>query len=78
MRKDVCEYVERPAEKLWEEKQRCWMIGLFVQTSRHANGSDYTNSENISLEYPSNDTQDIINATMRALDSIWRDWYTVL
>ncbi|CAM7446640.1 translesion error-prone DNA polymerase V subunit UmuC [Morganella morganii] len=75
MRKAVCEYAERSAEKLREEKQRCRMIGLFVQTSRHANGPDYANSANISLEYPSCDTRDIINAATRALDSIWCDGY---
>ena len=75
MRKAVCEYAERSAEKLREEKQRCRMIGLFVQTSRQANGPDYANSANVSLEYPSWDTRDIISASMRALDSIWRDGY---
>ncbi|MEI9600592.1 translesion error-prone DNA polymerase V subunit UmuC [Moellerella wisconsensis] len=75
MRKAVCDYAERAAEKLREEKQRCRIIGLFIQTSRHASGEDYTNSISIKLEYPSSDTRDIINAAMRGLDTIWRDGY---
>lgn len=75
MRKAVCDYAERAAEKLREEKQRCRIIGLFIQTSRHASGEDYTNSVSIKLEYPSSDTRDIINAAMRGLDTIWRDGY---
>ncbi|MEM7872913.1 hypothetical protein Q4R10_10895 [Morganella morganii] len=30
MRKAVCGYAERAAEKLWGKKQRCRMIRLFV------------------------------------------------
>lgn len=75
MRKAVCDYAERATEKLREEKQRCRIIGLFIQTSRHASGEDYTNSASIKLEYPSSDTRDIINAAMRGLDSIWRNGY---
>ncbi|HCT9037949.1 TPA: translesion error-prone DNA polymerase V subunit UmuC [Providencia rettgeri] len=75
MRKAVCDYAERAAEKLREEKQRCKIIGLFIQTSRHASGEDYANSINIKLEYPSSDTRDIINAAMRGLNTIWRDGY---
>lgn len=75
MRKAICDYAERAAEKLREEKQRCRVIGLFIQTSRHAFGEDYANSISIKLEYPSSDTRDIINAVMRGLDSIWRDGY---
>nr|WP_272693916.1 translesion error-prone DNA polymerase V subunit UmuC [Providencia sp. PROV036] len=75
MRKAVCDYAERAAEKLREEKQRCKIIGLFIQTSRHASGEDYANSINIKLEYPSRDTRDIINAAMRGLNIIWCDGY---
>ncbi|WP_272659143.1 translesion error-prone DNA polymerase V autoproteolytic subunit [Providencia sp. PROV113] len=75
MRKAVCDYAERAAEKLREEKQRCKIIGLFIQTSRHASGDDYANSINIKLEYPSSDTRDIINAAMRGLNIIWCDGY---
>ncbi len=75
MRKAVCDYAERAAEKLREEKQRCKIIGLFIQTSRHASGEDYSNSINIKLEYPSSDTRDIINAAMSGLNTIWRDGY---
>ncbi|EMG6525846.1 MULTISPECIES: translesion error-prone DNA polymerase V subunit UmuC [Providencia] len=75
MRKAVCDYAERAAEKLREEKQRCKIIGLFIQTSRHASGEDYANSINIKLEYPSSDTRDIINVAMRGLNTIWRDGY---
>ncbi|SUC31094.1 DNA polymerase V subunit UmuC [Providencia rettgeri] len=75
MRKVVCDYAERAAEKLREEKQRCKIIGLFIQTSRHVSGEDYANSINIKLEYPSSDTRDIINAAMRGLNTIWRDGY---
>ncbi|EPJ0398787.1 translesion error-prone DNA polymerase V subunit UmuC [Providencia rettgeri] len=75
MRKAVCDYAERAAEKLREEKQRCKIIGLFIQTSRHASGEDYANSINIKLEYPSSDTRNIINAAMRGLNTIWRGGY---
>lgn len=75
MRKAVCDYAERAAEKLREEKQRCRIVGLFIQTSRHASGEDYSNSISIKLEYPSSDTRDIINAAMRGLASIWQDGF---
>lgn len=75
MRRAVCDHAERATEKLRKEKQRCKCISLFIQTNQRAIGLNYSNKISVPLEYPSNDTRDIIQALMKGLSLIWRDGY---
>lgn len=67
-------YAERAAEKLRGERQFCRHIAVFVKTSPFAvNEPYYGNLASEKLLIPTQDTQDIIAAAVRALDRIWVD-----
>lgn len=72
MHQAVCDYAERAAEKLRQEKQLCSIVSTFIQTSYYAQGEQYHNHHSERLEYPSADTRDIINAAVHALQKIWK------
>ncbi|WP_158785446.1 Y-family DNA polymerase [Pantoea sp. BAV 3049] len=74
MRQAVCQYAERAAEKLREERQYCRHIAAFVKTSPFAvNEPYYGNVAVEKLHAPTRDTRDIIAAAVRSLDRIWID-----
>ena len=75
MRQAVCQYAERAAEKLRQERQYCRHVCVFLRTSPYANEPHYGNNANQMLMLATQDTRDIVAAAMRALDSIWRDGY---
>lgn len=76
MRQAVCQYAERAAEKLRQEKQYCRQIAVFVKTSPHAeNEACYGNQASGQLLTPTNDTRDIVRVATDALDRIWLDGY---
>jgi len=71
MRQALCQHAERAAEKLRGEKQYCRHIAVFVKTSPFAvNEPYYSNLASEKLLTPTQDTRDIINAAVRALDRI--------
>ncbi|UNH29207.1 translesion error-prone DNA polymerase V subunit UmuC (plasmid) [Moellerella wisconsensis] len=72
MHQAVCDYAERAAEKLRQEKQLCSIVSTFIQTSYYSQGDQYYNHHSERLEYSSADTRDIINAAVRALNKIWK------
>ncbi|MCC3705604.1 translesion error-prone DNA polymerase V subunit UmuC [Rouxiella badensis] len=75
MRQAVCQYAERAAEKLRQERQYCKHVSVFLRTSPYANEPQYGNNANQTLMLATQDTRDIVAAAMRALYSIWRDGY---
>lgn len=75
MRQAVCQYAERGAEKLRQERQYCRHVSVFLRTSPYANESQYGNNATQQLMLATQDTRDIVAAAMRALDHIWRDGY---
>lgn len=75
MRQAVCQYAERAAEKLRHERQYCRYISVFIRTSPFSNEPFYSNNGNQRLMLATQDTRDIIAASMRALEQIWRDGY---
>ncbi|CNI65909.1 translesion error-prone DNA polymerase V subunit UmuC [Yersinia aleksiciae] len=75
MRQAVCQYAERAAEKLRYERQYCRYISVFIRTSPFSNEPFYSNNGNQRLMLATQDTRDIIAASMRALEQIWRDGY---
>lgn len=75
MRQAVCQYAERAAEKLRQERQYCRHVSVFVRTSPYSNDPYYGNNANQVLMLASQDTRDIVAAAMKALDQIWRDGY---
>lgn len=72
MHQAVCLYAERAAEKLREEGQLCRVVSVYISTSHYSNDPMYSNRAIERLIYPSADTRDIINASVRALNSIWQ------
>ena len=74
MKQAVCQYAERVAEKLREERQFCRHVSVFVQSSPFAlNEPYYSNVASEKLLTPTQDTRDIIATAQRALERIWRD-----
>lgn len=74
MRQAICQYAERAAEKLREERQYCRHIAVFVKTSPFAAGETYYgNVASEKLLTPTRDTRDVIAAAVKALDRIWTD-----
>ncbi|WP_419236768.1 translesion error-prone DNA polymerase V subunit UmuC (plasmid) [Serratia fonticola] len=75
MKQAVCQYAERAAEKLRQERQYCRHVSVFVRTSPYSNDPYYGNNANQMLMLASKDTRDIVASAMKALDQIWRDGY---
>ncbi|ELY4078739.1 Y-family DNA polymerase [Cronobacter sakazakii] len=74
MRQAICQYAERAAEKLREERQYCRHIAVFVKTSPFAAGETYySNVASEKLLTPTRDTRDVITAAVKALERIWID-----
>ena len=74
MRQAICQYAERAAEKLRGERQFCSHISVFVKSSPFAlNEPYYSNVACEKLLTPTQGTRDIIAASQRALERIWRD-----
>lgn len=74
MRQAICQYAERAAEKLRQERQHCSHISTFIKTSPFSRDEPYYSkiaSEHLCI--PTRDTRDIIAAAGRALDKIWKD-----
>jgi len=72
LRQAVCQYAERAAEKLREERQYCRHIAVFVKTSPFAvKETYYGNVASEKLRLPTRDTRDIITAAVKALDRIF-------
>lgn len=76
MRQAICSYAARAAEKLRQEHQYCRFISVFVKTSPFTpNAPYYANSASVKLITPTQDSRDIIAATMRCLEAIWKEGY---
>lgn len=63
MRRAICSYAARAAEKLRGEHQYCRFVSAFVKTSPFAlNEPYYGNSASLKLLTPTRDSRDIIAA----------------
>lgn len=72
IRQAVCQYAERAAEKLRQERQYSRHIAVFVKTSPFAiNEPYYGNVASEKLTTPTRDTRDIIAAAVKGLNRIW-------
>ena len=74
MRQAICQYAERAAEKLRQERQYCGQVSAFIKTSPFSKHEPYyskVSSEQLCI--PSRETWDIIVAVGRVLDKIWKD-----
>ncbi|MDJ0034108.1 MULTISPECIES: translesion error-prone DNA polymerase V subunit UmuC [Erwiniaceae] len=72
MRQAICQHAERAAVKLRGEKQYCRQVCAFIKTSPFSPGETYYgNVASETLMSPSQDSRDIIEAAMRALDRGW-------
>ncbi len=75
MQQAVVLYATRAAEKLREQNSRCRHISVSVATGRHGDEPRYSNTASSILDYPTNDTRDIIESALRGLSTIWRDGF---
>lgn len=74
MRQAICQYAERAAEKLREERQYCRHISVFIKTSPFAVSEPYYgNVAGEKLITPTRDTRDVIAAAVKSLERIWLD-----
>lgn len=70
----ICQYAERAAEKLREERQFCRHISAFIKTSPFAASEPYySNAGSENLQTPTQDTRDFVSAAVKSLDRIWQD-----
>lgn len=72
----ISSYVARAAEKLRHEQQQCQFISIYIRTGLF-NLSDprYSNSASLRLDYPTDDTRLLLQASGRLLQTIWKDGY---
>ena len=74
VRQAICSYAARAAEKLRNEHQHCRFISVFVKTSPFTlNEPYYGNSASVKLLTPTQDSRDIIGASVRCLDAVWKN-----
>lgn len=74
MRAAIVSYATRAAEKLRGEHQYCRYVSVFVKTSPFAvNEPYYGQHAGTPLLTPTQDTRDIVAATVRCLDRVWKD-----
>lgn len=73
MRRAICSYAARAAEKLRGEHQYCRFVSAFVKTSPFAlNEPYYGNSAFAKAADADPDSRDIIAAATSCLDAIWK------
>ncbi|WP_419964020.1 translesion error-prone DNA polymerase V subunit UmuC [Pantoea vagans] len=75
MQQAIVLYATRAAEKLREQNSRCRHISVSVATGKYGEDPRYSNSASCILDYPTNDTRDIIESALRGLGTIWQDGY---
>jgi len=75
MQQAIVLYATRAAEKLREQNSRCRHISVSVATGRHGDELRYSNTVSCILDYPTNDTRDIIESALRGLGTIWREGF---
>lgn len=76
MQQAIGRHVARAAEKLRHEQQQCQRIGVYIRTGLfNPNDPRYSNSASVKLDYPTDDTRLLLNATGRLLQAIWKDGY---
>lgn len=74
MRQAICSHAARAATKLRGEHQYCKFISAFVKTSPHDTREPYySNYATVKLMTPTQDSRDIIAASGKCLESIWKD-----
>lgn len=68
----ICAHAERAAEKLRAERQFCKRVAVFISTSPFSeNEVFYKNQAVTELAVPAQDSRDIINAAIKAFDTIF-------
>ncbi|MCY4763673.1 translesion error-prone DNA polymerase V subunit UmuC [Klebsiella aerogenes] len=68
----ICSHAERAAEKLRAEHQFCKRVAVFISTSPFSeNEVFYKNQAVTELAVPAQDSRDIINAAIKAFDTIF-------
>ncbi|WP_323938201.1 translesion error-prone DNA polymerase V subunit UmuC [Aeromonas caviae] len=74
MRQALAGYMERAAEKLRAEGQRCQHITLFIRSSPFSERETYYgNQVSTKLQIPTSDTRDLLALVEPLLRRIWRD-----
>ena len=74
MREALAGYMERAAEKLRAEGQRCCYVTLFIRSSPFSEReTDYGNQISTRLPAPTSDTRDLLALVEPLLCRIWRD-----
>ncbi len=76
MQQAISSYVARAAEKLRQEQQQCQLISLYIRTGLfNTHEPRYSNSASLRLDYPTDDTRILLQASTRLLQGIWKDGY---
>jgi DNA polymerase V len=75
IREAVASFTTREAEKLRRAKLAAGVVTVFVQTSQHSPGPQYANSATIEMIYPTDSTQELLQAALEALGRVFRKGY---
>ena len=75
----VSDYAVRASEKLRREKQYCRVVSVFVRTNPfRSQDQQYSNALSYKLNFPTNDTRDILNATKILSERVYKKGYNFI
>lgn len=72
LREAVSSFATRAAEKLRAQCSSCARVLVFIMTSPHAPGPQYSNSVVVSLVVPSHSTLELVGAALQGLSAIYQ------
>jgi DNA polymerase V len=75
LREAVASFTTRAAEKLRRAGLASSVVTVFVETSQHSPGPQYANSATIEMIYPTDSTQELLQAALEALGRVFRKGY---
>jgi len=76
MQKAVATYTARAALKLRKQQTQCMQLGVMITTNTFKdNSQQYSNWKTVNLNYPSNNTNELIHIAKQALQSIFKEGF---
>lgn len=75
IREAIASFTTRAAEKVRRAGLASGVVTVFVETSQHSPGPQYANSATIEMIYPTDSTQELLQAALEALGRVFREGY---
>ncbi|WP_240141438.1 DUF4113 domain-containing protein [Nitrosomonas sp. HPC101] len=74
----ITEFTSRAAEKLRRQQSQSSSILVFIHTSKHRPGPQYTRSITVPMVRPASDTNSLLSAAVRGLKTIYKPGYDLI